>query len=92
MTLAHHNRVRKNGGKQAVRELEFAEGVEMAESGPTEHEIRQRAHAIYLSRNGAPGNAEQDWLRAEAELRSCRARVRRDGVAEPRGVPSGGQR
>lgn len=92
MTLAHHNRVRKNGGKQVVRELESADVLEMAESGPTEHEIRQRAHEIYLSRNGAPGNAELDWLQAETELRACGARARRDCVAELPGGPTSDRR
>ena len=77
MTLRHHNRVTKNGGKQVVRELESADAVDMAESGPTEDEVRQRAHEHYLSRNGAPGNAELDWLQAETELRACRAGTRR---------------
>jgi len=35
----------------------------------TEDEIRQRAHAIYLRRNGREGSALEDWLQAEAELR-----------------------
>jgi tRNA A37 N6-isopentenylltransferase MiaA len=78
MTLRHGNRVRKNGGEQVVRELKSADPVEMAESEPTEDEIRQRAHEIYLSRNGAPGNAELDWLQAEAQLLACRTRARRD--------------
>lgn len=76
MTLRHGNRVRKNGGEQIVRELEGANAVEMAGSGPTEDEIRQRAHEIYLSRNGAPGNAELDWLQAEVELRTRKAQAR----------------
>jgi hypothetical protein len=70
MTLQHGNRVRKHGGEQVVRELEVANAAEMADSGPTEDEIRQRAHQIYLSRGGAPGNAELDWLQAETELRA----------------------
>jgi len=70
MTLQHGNRVRKNGGEQVVRDVEAADASEMAEIGPTEEEIRQRAHEIYLSRNGAPGNAEADWLQAENELRA----------------------
>ncbi len=75
MTLQHGNRVRKNGGEQVVRELEVADAVEVADSGPTEDEIRQRAHEIYLSRNGAPGNAEVDWLQAEVELRARKAKT-----------------
>ena len=36
---------------------------------PTIEEIRRRAYEIYLSRNGAPGDEVQDWLRAETEIR-----------------------
>jgi hypothetical protein len=75
MTLAHGNRVRKNGGEQVVRELEAADAVEMADGGPTEDEIRQRAHEIYLSRNGAPGNPVVDWLQAEIELRARKTKT-----------------
>jgi hypothetical protein len=35
---------------------------------PTQEEIALHAYHIYLSRNGAPGNPAEDWLRAEAEL------------------------
>lgn len=36
---------------------------------PTHDEIRQRAHARYLARDGRPGDPLADWLEAEAELR-----------------------
>ena len=36
---------------------------------PTEDQIRQRAHEIYLARGAAEGQALEDWLAAEAELR-----------------------
>lgn len=35
-----------------------------------EERIRMRAYEIFLARLGNDGSAEQDWLRAEAELRS----------------------
>ena len=35
---------------------------------PTQEEIRRRAYEIYLERNGLPGDALDDWLRAEREL------------------------
>jgi hypothetical protein len=82
MTLRHGNRVRKNGGEQVVRELELADAVEMASSSPTEDQIRQRAHGIYLSRAGLPGNAELDWLQAEIESRAGKARACPNSVAE----------
>ena len=31
-------------------------------------EIRRRAHELYEERDREPGYAEQDWLRAEAEI------------------------
>lgn len=35
---------------------------------PTQEEIALRAYHIYLERNGAPGNPQEDWIRAEREL------------------------
>lgn len=35
---------------------------------PTQEQIALRAYQIYLSRNGAPGDAFEDWSRAEREL------------------------
>jgi hypothetical protein len=40
------------------------------EALPLEEQIRQRAHQIYLQRNGQEGSELDDWLQAEAELRS----------------------
>jgi hypothetical protein len=40
-----------------------------AETTIGEDRIRARAYELYLMRNGAPGDAESDWYRAEAELR-----------------------
>lgn len=37
-------------------------------SRPTTEEIALRAYQIYLERAGAPGNALEDWTRAEREL------------------------
>ena len=37
-------------------------------SHPTKEEIALRAYQIYLERGGAPGNALEDWTRAEREL------------------------
>ncbi len=47
-----------------------------AKSIPTRDEIALRAYQIYLERGGAPGNAFEDWTRAERELL--------DGAAKPR--------
>ena len=35
---------------------------------PATEEIALRAYQIYLERGGAPGNALEDWTRAEREL------------------------
>ena len=40
-----------------------------ANSG-AEEQIRARAYQLFLERGGHCGNAEQDWLRAEAEVRA----------------------
>jgi hypothetical protein len=42
----------------------------MAAEEPSEQKIRERAYQIYISRNGAAGDALSDWLEAEAQLRS----------------------
>lgn len=82
MTLRHRNRMRRTSGDQVVRDLQAAEACEQFNSSePTRGEIERRAHEIYLSRNGAPGNAELDWLRAEIELRASTARRVRTGAA-----------
>ncbi|MBX3396864.1 MAG: DUF2934 domain-containing protein [Phycisphaerae bacterium] len=70
MTLHHFNRIRRNNGGQVVREMLDIEAIEAAKAEPSDAEIRMRAFEIYLSRNGAPGNAEVDWLQAECELRA----------------------
>jgi hypothetical protein len=35
---------------------------------PTEEQIAQRAHEIFLKRGAAPGGELDDWLQAEREL------------------------
>jgi CheY-like chemotaxis protein len=45
---------------------------------PTIEEIRQRAHEIFISRGGTPGNELDDWLRAEQELKQERAGTNKD--------------
>jgi hypothetical protein len=35
-----------------------------------DEDTRQRAHEIYLSRKGVPGNELDDWLRAQREIES----------------------
>ncbi len=74
MLLRHGNRIRNGGGGQIIRDLQAAEAGTLVEDGPTEAEVRQRAHEIYLSRNGFPGNALLDWVQAEIELRARKAK------------------
>jgi len=40
----------------------------MPNTVPPQDRIRQRAYELYESRGRQPGQAEQDWLRAESEL------------------------
>jgi hypothetical protein len=35
----------------------------------TDEQVRARAYELYLQRRGDDGTAEEDWYRAEAELR-----------------------
>ena len=44
---------------------------------PTREEIALRAYQIYLERGGAPGNALEDWTRAERELLKESSKPRR---------------
>lgn len=92
MTLRHRNRMRRNGGDHLVRELELTDAIEMAESGSTETEIRRLAHEIHQFRHGVSGNAELDWLRAEAELRTSWGGLRRDRITVLLGTTPKGRR
>jgi hypothetical protein len=37
---------------------------------PTAHDIAALAYSYWEAREGKPGSPEEDWLRAEAELRA----------------------
>lgn len=50
----------------------------VANGYPTQDQIAMRAYHIYLSRHGTPGNAFEDWTRAEREL----LEETRDGAKE----------
>jgi hypothetical protein len=41
---------------------------------PTHEQISRRAHDIWLKRGSKPGQDEQNWLEAEAQLRAEMAR------------------
>ena len=51
----------------AARALATPEKVD-SKPAPTEEQIRQRAHEIYLQRGCQDGLELDDWLQAEAEL------------------------
>jgi hypothetical protein len=51
-------------------------------SQPTNEDIARRAYEIYLERNGAPGNAFEDWTRAERELLDKPTKPRRKAAAK----------
>jgi hypothetical protein len=42
--------------------------VTMADPGPAQDRIRERAYELYESRGREPGQAERDWLHAEQEI------------------------
>lgn len=48
-----------------------------AKTKPTSEEIALRAYHIYLERGGTPGNAFEDWTRAERELHEQTKKPRR---------------
>jgi hypothetical protein len=39
---------------------------------PSHEEISRRAHELWMKRGGVGGNAQEDWLHAEQELRARR--------------------
>lgn len=45
------------------------------DAGPSEEDIRLRAYQRYLERGGGHGMDFDDWLEAERELRSTKAKV-----------------
>jgi Protein of unknown function (DUF2934) len=54
--------------KGTVPATRMAEPIVEAE--PTTEQIRQRAYELYLFRGAGPGDALEDWLEAERELRN----------------------
>jgi hypothetical protein len=40
-----------------------------------EHQIRLRAHELYVARGGEDGHELEDWLRAEEEITDKKART-----------------
>jgi hypothetical protein len=56
---------RQTGPLKQVRPIQTPR---QTEAKPTEQQIRERAHQIYESRQGAHGCPEMDWLEAERSL------------------------
>lgn len=54
--------------KKVNSTLPTAKKTRAAKTAPTHEQIASRAYEIYLERAGAPGDALQDWTRAEREL------------------------
>jgi hypothetical protein len=44
--------------------------ITMVKREPTHDEIAVRAYELFLDRGGLMGHHEEDWFRAEAELRA----------------------
>ena len=64
MESVHLARRKEDGGQKRNSRI-----AALNDSGPTEDEIRKRAYEIYQERDGITGNAVDDWLQAEAELK-----------------------
>ncbi len=56
-------------GSTTVTADQQSKAKKPARREPTTEDIQARAYKIFLSRNGAPGDPESDWLQAERELR-----------------------
>lgn len=63
--------------KKLNSSLPAAKKTRAAKTAPTHEEIALRAYEIYLERGGAPGDALEDWTRAERELM--------ERISKPRG-------
>ena len=55
--------------KKLKSSLPTTKKLQPTKNVPTHEEIALRAYEIYLERGGAPGDALEDWVRAERELR-----------------------
>lgn len=64
---------KKKPAAKAMNETPIAEPVAvpaMAKTSPTHSQIAERAHGYFVDRGRHHGHHEQDWQRAERELRS----------------------
>jgi len=65
------SRVRSTGGAAAApaEALTVQTMATITTMTMSEDQVRARAYELYLERRGDGGTPEEDWLRAEAELR-----------------------
>jgi len=61
-------RMAQKEDRPRIKRIIFGKGASAAR-GPSQGEIEWRAYQIFLERGGTDGHAEEDWLRAEYELR-----------------------
>jgi hypothetical protein len=61
-----NNNIRTGGGT--------AVAVRPTIKGPTHEQVSKRAHDIWVKKGSKPGQDEQNWLEAEAQLRAELAR------------------
>src|SRR5688500_2510942 len=62
----------------------------MARNLPFEEQVRIRAFEIFMERGGSGGSPEEDWLRAEAEIRRSQEVGGADGAGGGGNGPAGG--
>ena len=68
LELEEEDRFRNSEDPEAPPETSVKESDPMGE-GRDEQEIQQRAYEYWLERGCPEGSAEEDWFRAERELR-----------------------
>jgi hypothetical protein len=66
----------RSSGATAVATRPAATKIATVKRGPqpTHEQISERAHEIWINRGCKPGQDEQNWLEAEAQLRAEMAR------------------
>ena len=62
-------RTSKDEEQPMVRHI-FSTQQKPSNNGPAREDIERRAYERYLARGGADGDALEDWLQAEQELRA----------------------
>lgn len=73
---------RTSSDSAGAREPDSAELGEQTGRDGEDENVRRRAYEIYLSRDGAAGDPDADWLTAEREIRGGRGQ---DGEQASRG-------